>query len=206
MKKHLITITIAITCLLATGCIRPAAPNPAPTAAATPSPTVTAGADGSLLFQADTIIKNGSGLVSQFLSFAYQNQAMLSQWPQIAATASTLQAKAPDYIEDVIADKKAYREDPTPKNRTKLETSIATFTAAYEQGRNFQVQAQQYYAAHPPLPTPTAATIPIPNAPSPAPAPVPIPPVTSAPVTVPATSTNSPATTTNAVPEKAAAK
>lgn len=202
MIKHL--LTIAITCLLATGCIHPSTPKPSPAPQSAVAPP--AGADGSLLFQADTIIKNGAGLVSQFLSFAYQNQAMLSQWPQIGATANTLQAKAPDYIEEVIAARKIYHDDPTPQNRTKLETAVGTFTAAYEQGRNFQVQSQQYFAAHPPLPPPAAATIPIPNAPSPPPASVPIPTATPGmATTAPAASTNVPATTTNAVP-KAAAK
>lgn len=192
MIKNLLIISTA--CLLATGCLHP---QPKRVSLAddpiiTEPPYSGSSADGGLIFQADNIIKNGAGLISQFLSFAYQNQAVLAQWPQIGATANTLQAKGPDYIEDVIASRKAYHDEPTAKNAAKLTTAISTFTAAYEQGRNFQVQAQQYMAAHPPLPAP----VPIPNAPSPTP-PVPIPNATPDSAKVaPATSTNQPSTPT----------
>ena len=146
MNKNL--ITIAIISLLATGCVTKTPPK----AEAAPQ-----SADGSLLFQADTIIKNGGALVGQFISFEYQNRLLLAHWPQVQTTANTLQAKTPEYIEEVIATRKMYHDNPTPGTKAQLASAVGTFTAAYEQANSFEVQAQQYFAAHPPADSTNAA-------------------------------------------------
>jgi len=101
----------------------------------------------TFLYQADLTITTSYSLLNGFVSWEYQNRALLAGTPQVTKAADNIRAQAKQWFASAHALRAAYAVNPTPENKANLTKILGIIQAVL-------LEASTYMAAPPPAPAP----------------------------------------------------
>ncbi len=96
----------------------------------------------TILYNADNVITSAYDVLHTFVKWEADNRTALSELPEVTKAADYVRDHARSWISTAIALREAYAKNPTPENRTSLQSAIVVLQSA-------MTEATKYLASKP---------------------------------------------------------
>lgn len=95
-----------------------------------------------VLYDADFAIANSYDLLHNFVTWEYQNRALLASVPEIKAAADKVRVGAPQWVRSALNLRDAYAKSPTGANRDALQKAIDVLRQAVAEATAYTLSGQ----------------------------------------------------------------
>jgi hypothetical protein len=111
------------------------------------------------LYQADSVINTSYLALHGFVTFEYQNRALLASHPEVRAAADNVRLHAHDWLNSAIALREAYAANKTAANATALQGAITIIQTALTQAAALMTEYEKPAAPAPAVPAAPALPV-----------------------------------------------
>lgn len=94
-----------------------------------------------LLYQAEMATVTSYDILDTFVKWEATHRASLTRWPDISKAATEIRKGSPQWFATAYAMRDAYKNDPSPQNKSNLETALRVIRQAMLEATGYMTQA-----------------------------------------------------------------